>query len=202
MGNYLQGMFGNSSSSLRSTHLPAEYAFRRWKLSTSFCHHFHSYWFGSVYSLSCFPILNNTFRLFFFCFRLVCCPFYVFLNPYEALVEFRRQKVNHCVDKFRRYKGISVHHFTTRVLTSLHFIYCCAAAILRPTSFLAETFNIKERQIAILKWFYLCGFWVMTHDIRSPRHVIFFSSFKEVAFVNLQIVILAMNINIMRCDTV
>jgi len=97
-----------------------------------------------------FPILNNTFRLLLSVFDWFVAFFRCF-NPYEALVEFRRQKVNHCVDKFGRYEGISVHHFTTRVLTSLHFIYCGAAAISRPTLFLAETCDTNERQIASLK---------------------------------------------------
>ena len=123
----------------QSTHLIAEYASRRRKLSTSFCRHFHSYWFGPVYSLSCFSHSEQHFQAPFFCFRLVCCLFFRCFNPCEALVEFRRQKVNHCVDKFRRYEGISVHHCTPRVLTSLHFIYGCAAAIPRPRLFLAET---------------------------------------------------------------
>ena len=98
-----------------------------------------------------FPILNNTFRLLLSVFDWFFVFFFCCFNPYDALVEFRRQKVNHCVDKFRRNEGISVHHFTTRVLTSLHFIYCCAAAVPRPTLFLAETCNIKEGEIAILK---------------------------------------------------
>jgi hypothetical protein len=109
---------------------------------------------GLGQSIHClvFPILNNTFSLLLFVFDWFVVFFRCF-NPYEALVDFGRRKVNHCVDKFRRYEGISVHHFTTRVLTSLHFIYCYAAVIPRPTVFLAETCDIKERESAILKLF-------------------------------------------------
>jgi hypothetical protein len=41
----------------------------------------------------------------------------------------------------------------------------------------------------------------MRHAIRSSCHMTFLRSFKEVEFVNLQIDTLAMNMNIMRCDT-
>jgi hypothetical protein len=179
MGTYLQCMLANSSSSLRSTHLAAEYFFRRRNSIVESCPpasatiSTHT-GLGQCSYFLVFPILNSTFRLSFCVFDWFVVFFRCF-NPYAALMEFRRQKVNHCVGKVRRCEGISVHHFTTSLLTSLlfpcwylrNFIDHCATAVPRPTLFLAETCDIKEWEIAILKWFYPGGFWVMKHDIRS-----------------------------------
>jgi hypothetical protein len=150
MGNYLQCMFENSSSS-KSTHLALSTPLEAENCPPASATISTSTGLGQCIHCLVFPILNNTFRLLLSVFDWFFVFFFRCFNPYEALVEFGRQKVNHCVDKFRRYGGISVHHFTTRVLTSLHFIYCCAAAIPRPTLYLSETCDIKEGEIANLK---------------------------------------------------
>lgn len=38
-------------------------------------------------------------------------------------MEFRRQKINHCVDKSRRYERVSVNQFTVELLWSLQSSY-------------------------------------------------------------------------------